>query len=463
LPACFVFDIAMSMLKTPYPDVRREALLALAAGDPQRAFSLFRWALEYPGHLGSYEAFQDALWVFAQIAAAIAEEEFAKHVEKAARDPNDVEALVALGAELIDQSLHGIAATLLARAHALEPGREAILVDFIHALEGIHQNHEACRVLREAGRAVEESFVCRNLLAFNALMAGDIEEPRRLLPALEAMAQRRSAPDNNFYYLARQLRQMLERAAAVRDVSLLDERDLRGWHFIINGGLLLHLSPYGFYEGMNGRYAYTHDSEARCFEAILRLEAVLSAFQIVPPRVYVLPDRDSAVLAHATAHLLEVPAEPWASGGSERPGLIVAYDLDRLDADVLQTLSPQRPGQLLFCHASCWTAEPPFVADITTYFYQRNKAPWQTGIVPVIADDERGSDRPTEDATETLAARILSATLEEGALADLPALLEFAAAMAKLSGDAAAGAFRAGGNRRRQRKDSPVKSSHLQD
>jgi len=46
------------MVDTPYSDVRREALDALAAGEPQRAFALFRWALEYPGTLLSDEAWR---------------------------------------------------------------------------------------------------------------------------------------------------------------------------------------------------------------------------------------------------------------------------------------------------------------------------------------------------------------------------------------------------------------------
>ena len=39
----------------------------------------------------------------------------------------------------------------------------------------------------------------------------------------------------------------------------------------------------------------------------------------------------------AGGDLLDVPCEPWPEGGDERPGLIVAYDLDRIgSADVLQ-------------------------------------------------------------------------------------------------------------------------------
>lgn len=451
------------MVDTPYSDVRREALTALSAGEAQRAFALFRWTLEYPATLGSIDAWQDALRIFAQICASMEGDELVPPARRAARDPEDPDALFALGNQLVEYSLHGIAATVLSRAHALAPEREPILTELVGALSGSHHHQDACRVLLEAGTIVDESFLCRYLLAYSALMTGDVEEPRRLLPGLDEMARADPGPNHSFLCMADQIRQMLARAAALEGVSPLSEQDLRGWHFVVSGGLLLHLSPYGFHEGMNGRYAYTHDSEARCLMGLRRLAAVLAAWKAAPPHVYVLPHRESAALAHAAARVLGLPTALWPDGGSEAPGIIVVYDLDALPGDLLQTLYPQHPGQVLFCHAACWTAEPPFVADITTYLYQTNKTPWESGLNP-YADDDDGNDPPAtrdDSRVEDLAAKIVSAALEDGALADLPALVEVATAMAKVTGDAVAGAFRGAGNRRRQRKDSPVKSSHF--
>src|SRR5262245_12179790 len=172
----------LCMVDTPYSDVRREALDALSAGEPQRAFALFRWALEYPGTLPSDDAWRDALSIFAQIAAEMADDEFAEYVRRAANRPDDTINLYELGNQLIEQSLHGIAATVLMRAHQLLPGREQILIELVAALEGSQNNHDACCVLRDAGTMVEESFVCRYLLAYNAMMTGDVEEPEQLRP-----------------------------------------------------------------------------------------------------------------------------------------------------------------------------------------------------------------------------------------------------------------------------------------
>jgi hypothetical protein len=43
-------------------------------------------------------------------------------------------------------------------------------------------------------------------------------------------------------------------------VTSLDRQDLRGWHYVLTGGVLGSLSPYGFDVGMTGRWAYVSDS-----------------------------------------------------------------------------------------------------------------------------------------------------------------------------------------------------------
>lgn len=443
-----------------YEAVRREALDALAAGEPQRAFSQIRRFLEYPGELDSDARWADALDVFARIAAVIAGDALAGHARAAAARPDSVEAVYSLGYELVEQALHGFAATVLARARALDPEDAGILFELVAALEGCGANQEACRFLREAGPLVDQSFLARYLLSYNALMTGDLEEPRRLLPGLSALLSR-EGPEEGRAHMHAALAGMLARADALRGAAPLDAQDLRGWHFVITGGLLLHVSPYGFDEGMNGRYAYTQDSEARCLEGIRRLEAALSAWKLAPPRVFVLPHRESAALAHAAAAVLGLPAAPWPEGGTADPGLIITYDLSRLDGAILESLGDHRPGQILFAHAASWTEEPPFAADLTTYLYQINAAPWDArlGFDP---EKQAPVEVPADESSvETLAERIANASLEEGSLADIEGLAALAEAAARAGGDAAPGAMLTGGARRRQRAGSPVKSSRF--
>ena len=60
---------------------------------------------------------------------------------------------------------------------------------------------------------------------------------------------------------------MLARAGTARAVTSLDRQDLRGWHYVLTGGVLASLSPYGF-DAMTGRWAYLSDSVAGCADAL---------------------------------------------------------------------------------------------------------------------------------------------------------------------------------------------------
>jgi hypothetical protein len=444
-------------MTTPsFPEARQAALDALARGDARQAFGHVHFHLANdPAIATDRDRWCEAFDLFARISEVLAGEALAAVVRQAVDEPDDVQALYDLGYELIEQGLPGIAATALCRANVLFPNQESILTELAVALESDHRCHDAAHVLREAPDLVEESFFCRYLLAYNALMSGELNEPRRLLPRLL------QSEDPQQLFLARRIEGMLVRADALRDATPLDSCDLRGWHLVVTGGLLLHLSPFGFDEGMRGRYAYTQDGPERCLEGLRRLAAVLDAWQLRLSRVWRLEDTDSAALALAAGQVLGCPVQPWPAGGSPQEGLIAVYDLGTLAADTVETLREHRPGQVLWSHASCWTQEPAFAADLTTYLHQYNVPPWgeRLRINPETRETEKVP--PSTAPAEERAAEIVAATLEADALADVPRLLELAQAARRLAGDHAPGAVRRAGPRCRQGTNSPVPSSRF--
>lgn len=443
----FVFD--------RYDPLKQDAQAALAAGDPRGAFRIFRGILDYPGMLDVAERWSEALELFAQIAEPIAGAEFARLLRDVARTPENVQALYELGYQLIDHGLEAIAATVLARARELAPGDEKVLTEFVCALERAGRHADACRVLRAEPGLLDDSFLCQYLLTFNALMTGDRKEPRRMLGRLQ------ESEEVDHVLMTRQIEGMLERADALAGVAPLDGRDLRGWHLVLNGTLLLHLSPYGRDEGMNGRYAYTQDSNENCLEAIRRLARLLDHLGMKPPCVYALEERSSAILAHAAAREMSAPVVPWTLGGPSRPGLIVAYDLAKLERNVLASLHAHSPGQILWSHATCWTSEQPFAPDVTTYLYQFNASPWEARLT-VDPETRQAVERPAAEGTvEDLAEELTRAHLHEDWDRDLPEVGALARAMQSISGDHAAGLFRGAGARRRHRQASPVPSNRF--
>lgn len=452
----------------PYQEERAQALAALEDGDPQGAYRHFQGVLHFPGKLGPGKLspgkleedshWQDALGIFAKIGAAIAGEEFGQLVQQASDNPNDPQTLYNLGYELIEHGLHGIAATVLTRCWQMVPDAEPVLMELVCALEGSGNYQQACMALWQAPELVNNNPMLCYLQGFNSLMCADLEAATEVLPRLRALVEESGDPD--LAVPRDNLVQMIARAEAIRSVSPLDENDLRGWHFAINTGLLLHLSPHGMDAGMNGRYAFVQDHNELCLEGIRRVAAVLGQWSAVP-RVFVLEDRDSAILAHATAQELGVSLEPWPSGGSDEPGLIVAYDLSALDESTIGSLFEYRAGQILWSHATCWTQEPPFAADLTTFFYQVNTSPWAAGRLQFQEKGPAMEMPAVEGSVEELAAEVNASELEGDALEDLAQLEALASVLGGLQGDASAGAFRREGTRPRHRADSPVRSNRF--
>ena len=426
---------------------------ALAAGDFPAAFAALRFSLHYPQGLGEWRAL---LGRFAQICDGIAGADLHDKVRAVAdeQDPQHVQALYDLGFDLIEHDLPEIAATFLARACEIAPHHPELLAELCAALERCHMNTEAVRWLEHSPEALQDSFTLRYLLAWNAVMAGDLARARAELPSLGRPA------DANERAMQHRLAGVITRADTIARASTLDRRDLRGWHFALNGSVLLHMSPYGLDEGMNGRYAFTQDSESLCHEALVRLRHTLISLDVQLTTVLTLADPDSAAFGAATARFLGLPARPFADA-REASGLVVAYDLAHARADQLADLQQHRPGQILWTHASEWTQDQPIAGDIVTYLYQMNVSPWGERLV---VDGEHGGTKRTarDDApADELARRVLGAPIEPDALADLDALDRLARAIETLAGDHAAGAFRSYGVRRRQWSGGPVPSSRF--
>lgn len=437
-----------------YAQVHQDVLQTLEKGDAREALRKMRSALSHTASFTDAEL-KDAFDVMARILTALEERELSAAFKKAAKKPGDASVLFQLGFELVDRELFSMGAMVLTRLNQLKPGNEEYLCELVFALEGLGANHQARQVLLapEASR-LRDGFVCSYLLAFNALMCCDLEEPRQRLPRL--LKER----DPEYAEMAESLAQMMHRVDAIKEASKLDAEDLRGWHYVVNGGVLLHLAPVGM-EVMRGRYAFTQDSDARCLEGIKRLGSVLDTMQLKPPAVFAPQDRPSRILARATSQLLGLPMKDLPDVGTLEPGLLVAYDLSLLDDKQLDGLMWHRPGQLLWVQAAEWTDEPAFCADFTTYLYQTNRTPWEEHMV-VDATTRAASTRPERsEPEEQLANAIINASLSADALHDLEQVKRLCQAISTLRDDSGAGAFQRKGHRRRQRTDSPVKSARF--
>jgi hypothetical protein len=293
-------------------------------------------------------------------------QELAEIADAAVRDPDSPDQLYELGYALIDAGAPGIAATMLWHCLALVGDSEEVVCELVSALESALAYPDAYAILEEHAALRARSFLCRYLHAFNAAMAGRLDVARRTLAEL--------APDSSEEQrMTAVIAAMIARADRVADVTPLDARDLRGWQYVLTGTLVIHRSPYGFDEGMTGRYAWLQDGLPRIASGLDRVAQLVDGV----PCVYAPEGRGHALVAEAIARRLGIEVAPWPAVGVPAPGLIALYDLADLEPPDLARIAERRPGQVLFAHASPWTHDSPVAPDLTTLLYQSLVPPWQ--------------------------------------------------------------------------------------
>ncbi|MCC2280362.1 tetratricopeptide repeat protein [Streptomyces sp. ET3-23] len=375
-----------------------EALELIAAGDVPGALRLVRGREEElpTGELAG---------LLSRAAAATGFEDLEQAAGRAAADPEHPQMLYAYGYACIERGLPAAAVPALRRALELVPESGAVLRELVAAYEETGRHDRAAAVLETREESLAD-WPDRYLLAWNAAMSGRLDVARHQTALLSAPDDERWQPAHRRMQDIVRRAEVLRVAAAPVPTPLLGEQDLRGWQFVIAGTVLGTLSPYGFDAGMNGRWAWLQDSPEQCREGLLRLRTALSAADLHPTTVSLLPDRSSRILGLAAAELLGLPAVPFEPARTDT--VVIAYDLSEVDAESLIALRDRTPGQVLHEHASCWTDTPPIAPDSAALLVQSVVPPWGSGL---RMGEDGAPERMPEDSrpVEEIAADIVGA------------------------------------------------------
>jgi hypothetical protein len=314
--------------------------------------------------------------------------------------PGDARVLYDFGYACLERGAGYLAVRPLARALDLAPQSAAVLSELVTALEQDGQHARAVAVLEEHEPAM--GWVHRFQYVYNALMAGSLDK------AADGFGRLPEPHDDAWTPAREKVRRMLARAGLARTASSLGHEDLRGWHYVLTGGLLASLSPYGF-DAMTGRWAYLSDSAASCAAALGRLGLILDAARTAPQSVAMLPGRSSQILGAAAAAMLDLPAADVDPGHPAPHSIVVAYDLTTTDPAAVAALREHVPGQILFERATRWTDPPPVTADISGLLAQTIIPPW--AVQPRRLDDGTTGQGPADDRpVHTIAAEIAGTT-----------------------------------------------------
>jgi hypothetical protein len=249
----------------------------------------------------------------------------------------DALALYHFGYACTEHGAACLAVRPLARALELAPDAAPVLSELVAALEQNGQHARAVAVLEEHDPVMQ--WLHRYQYVYNALIAGDLDKAA-------AGFRRLPEPEDAAWIPARdKVRRMLARADTARAVTPLDRQDLRGWHYVLTGGILASLSPYGFDAGMTGRWCYVSDSAAGCATALARLRLILDTSGTAPQSVALLPDRSSRILGTAAAEMLGLPTADLDPRKPAAHSLAVAYDLTQTDPDAVTALRDRAPAR----------------------------------------------------------------------------------------------------------------------
>lgn len=290
-------------------------------------------------------------------------------LSKAAKEPSNPAAISEAAGVL--RRCRGIKMEVRAYEHliSLLPGES----DPVIALAGVHESNADYPAASSAISKFLPDY--RDLLAptyfhaFSSIMSGDLAAAREDEIVLRRLY--REQPVSDDLGIGR-IEQMLKRAESIEHVSDLDEWDLRGWHYVITGGLLLHLAPEGW-ESMRGRWGFVQDDYPRCRKALERLDRVLNMWHLADLPVLSVDDSASIALAWAAQRLFGKELRPF---DTSLEGIVIVYDLKYLDESVFQDLVAHRPDQVLYVHTSCWTNSNVYAADVVGHLHQSNVPPW---------------------------------------------------------------------------------------
>jgi hypothetical protein len=336
----------------------------IADGEEREAFTRLRVHLGWPRGKQITDL-PSWLALLAQLAGTRSANKLVEIADAAVRDPDSPDRLYELGYALIDAGAPSIAASVLWRCLALVGDSEEVVCELVSALESALAYNDAFAILEQHASLRGRSFLCEYLYAFNAAMTGRLDITRaelaRLVPDSEETESMRAT-----------IAAMIERADRLGRVASLDDRDLRGWHYVLCGSLLSHQSPYGFDSPMRGRYAWLKDSIERVATGLSRLVPLVRD----TPCVYAPPGRGNEIVGRALARMLEVPFAPWPAIGTPAPGVIALYDLIDVPHTEIARLVQRKPDQILYAHASPWTQDFPIAPEVTTVLYQSLVPPW---------------------------------------------------------------------------------------
>lgn len=343
----------------------------------------------------------------------------------------------AVAERVSDTGRHGIAGALYAMAASADGHSVARWLAATQALDAAGEHATALAVLEQCPPSVVVDPSLVEARAWQALLSRDVASAQEFADALDP--QRDGAA---------RLQAALARAQTLGRTGPLAVDDLRAWHMVMTGGVLLRVAPGDKGDGsFNGRFAAHQDGPSVALEAVRKVAYALGVLDMTMANVFFYADWPSAVLAHAIGKVFGRMPKALEFPCAE-PGLIVVNDLEVLTEVQREALAQRHPQQVLWNHAACHTRNQALAGDFTTFLCAVNDTPWK------LAAD--GAPPMNAASPFDLAEGVSTATLYDNALADLPSVINLCRRLADGPASAHPSLLLEGGVREPQLRASPV-------
>ncbi len=333
----------------------------------------------------------------------------ARLFEAALADFDSAHPFYELGSHFMETGAPRLALPFLRRAARLAPGRRDVLMELAQAYNQHFRPHKAREILAQLD--LSHDFWAAYEFYWASLLCGEIGGIAEFIQdAKSGVANSRIDPDTrgDVESALTKLDEALTRWIAFPHPPLL----VRDWHFIQYGAAILHYCDTHEFEDVleiaGGRWIALWASWEWIARDLHRLRRFLAELYRYPRGVVGLPDRDSEIVARATAMILDRPYLGSAAPLLVEPEmLVVAADNRRLVHPGLGTI---QPGQTLFAYNLCWIQDAGPTPDVAGLMSQVCSFPWNGGTLHAVPERGRISTGSPDLRSVELIARDLAAT-----------------------------------------------------
>ena len=302
-------------------------------------------------------------------------EDEARLFEEALARFDNARAFFDLGYHFIDAGHNRLAVPMLERAFALAPGNSNIGLELAIASCALFNPQRARAVLAQCD--LSTSFWVGYQFYWASLLCGITDgveqfskESRRQFLSQAASHEIRGA-----LYALDKLDEMRIRVAIFKEIPPL----IQHWHFIQYGSAILdYFDDSNGQDGLKvagGRWVYVGISYMQLTITLNKLRRYMTELGKPAKQVLSMPDRDSVIIAHGAAKILDLPlvvlAKP-ADAGQDDTLLVAAHNWNLAEAPIERV---QR-GQLVFTFNHNWLEPGPNTADVIGLMSQYCTFPW---------------------------------------------------------------------------------------